>query len=450
MEIKEKISAIKSGKLSATQNIKSFLEKIKKEDKKVNAFLHLNKNALREAEAIDKKIKKGKAGKLAGLAIAIKSSINVKGLIASCASKTLENYSAPYDATVISKIKAEDGIIIGMTNCDEFCCGSSGETSAFGATKNPAAQGLVTGGSSSGSAAAVAAGFCDLALGSDTGGSIRNPASHCGVVGAKPSYGLVSRYGLIDLSMSLDQIGPLSKDVFDSALLLGVIAGKDKKDPTTFDAGFDFREAKGKRKFKIGLSKDFEKLCKDKAIYKLIQEKVNGMKKKGLFSITDVSLKHIGLAVSAYYPLCYVEFFSATRRFDGRKYGKRIEEVCGPEVLRRILGGSEISKAEYYGLYYRNALKVAKVIKEEFDAVFKKVDAIIAPTVPKLPHKIGSKITPEEMYYYDALTIPANLAGIAAISIPAGKLKGIPVGMQIICPAFSEQRMFEIAAEFEK
>jgi len=449
MEIKEKLQAIKSKKLTAEQNVKQFLEKIKIEDKKINSFIQINPDALKEAIGIDKKIKSGKAGKLAGLAIAVKSNINVKGLLASCASKTLENYKATYDADVIEKIKAEDGIIIGMTNMDEFACGSSGETSAFGPVKNPAAD-IIPGGSSSGSAAAVSAGFCDLALGSDTGGSIRNPASNCNVIGLKPSYGLVSRYGLIDLAMSLDQIGTFSNDVHGSALLLGIIAGKDEKDPTTFESkgGYE-KEIEKNSKLKVALSPDFEKLC-DKGIYALIKKKTEEACKKNGWKLEQIDLKHIDLAVQSYYPINYVEFFSGTRKFDGRKYGFRIEEVCGPEVLRRILGGSEISKAEYHGLYYRNALKAAQLIKQEFEAAFKKVDAIVCPTVPKIPHKIGAKISAEEMYSYDAMTIPANLAGIPAISIPAGKINKIPVGLQIMVPAFNELRMFQIARAFEK
>ena len=468
MNTQEKLALLKSKKLTAEQNIKQFLEKIKSWDKKINAFIQVNPNALQEAREIDKKIKSGKAGKLAGLAIAVKSNINVQGLLATCASKTLENYNATYNASVIEKIKAEDGIIIGMTNMDEFACGSSGETSVFGPTKNPAAN-VVPGGSSSGSAASVSAEFCDLALGSDTGGSIRNPASNCNVIGLKPTYGLVSRYGLIDLAMSLDQIGTFSNDVFGSALLLGIIAGKDEKDPTTFDekipsyekeletlGNYQISGAPKTRKFssetrklKIALSPDFEKIC-DKEIYDHIKKKTVGLCEKNGWKLEKIGLKHIELAVQSYYPLVYVEFFSGTRKFDGRKYGKRIEEVCGPEVLRRILGGSEISKAEYHGLYYRNALRAAQLIKQEFETAFKEVDAIICPTVPKLPHKIGAKISTEEMYSYDAMTIPANLAGIPAISIPAGKIKQIPVGLQVMVPLFHESRMFQIARAFEK
>ena len=454
MEIrtKEKLQMLKSEKLTAEQNIKNFLEKIKKEDKQINSFIQINQNALKEAAEVDKKIKAKKAGKLAGLAIAVKSNINVKGLIASCASKTLANYVSTYDATVISRIKKEDGIIIGITNCDEFACGSSGETSSYGPTKNPAQQELIPGGSSSGSAAAVAAGFCDLALCSDTGGSIRNPASHCGIVGVKPSYSLVSRYGLIDLAMSLDQIGPFSKDVHGSALLLSVIAGYDEHDPTTFDvkiSDYASETEKIPKNITLGLSKDFESLS-DKKVYALTKAAAEKLASKYSWKIKEVKLNHVDLAVAAYYPICYVEFFSATRKFDGRKYGSKIEEACGPEVLRRILGGSEISKAEFRGLYYRRALKAQQLIKKDFDDAFKNVDCILAPTVPRLPHKIGSKITAEEMYSYDALTIPANLAGITAINVQAGKLNNIPVGLQIMAPAFSEAKIFQIASAFEK
>lgn len=446
MKLKEKIKAIKSGKLTAEQNVKNLLNKIKKENKKINAILHINKNAIKEAKAIDKKIKKGKAGKLAGLTFAVKSNINVKGLIANAGSRTLENYISTYDATVIKKIKAEDGIIIGMANCDEFASGASGETSAFGVTQNPKAPGLIPGGSSSGSVASVAAGFSDLALGSETGGSIRNPASHCGIIGVKPSYGSVSRYGLMDLSMSLDQIGPISNEVAGSEMVFNVIKGRDEKDPTTFDS----KIKETKNKFKIGFSKDFENLCSDQRIVKLVRDKANSVIKKLKWSSSNIKLKYVKLAIATYYPIVYVEFFSSTRKLDGRRYGHKIEEVAGPEVLRRILGGKEISQAEYGGQYYRNAIKAKQAIKNDLDNAFKKVDAIITPTVPRLPHKIGENISTEEMYGYDALSAPINLAGMAAINISAGEIKGIPVGLQIIVPALHEDRMFKIAEAFEK
>lgn len=440
----------KSGikKISDTvDNVKKYLDEIEKNDKngkKINAILQINPRVLEEAREIDEKIKKGKAGKLAGKLIAVKANINVKGLVASCASRTLENYASPYDANVIEKIKKEDGIIIGMTNMDEFACGASGETSAFGATRNPCNTDLIAGGSSSGSAAAVAAGFCDMALGSDTGGSVRNPASHCGVVGVKPSYGLVSRYGLIDLSMSLEGIGVLARNVEDALLLLNVIRGRDERDATSYESKEIKIEKLGK--IKIGIP-DFK--ISDSRIWKLVLEKVDEICKQKAWSKEDIELKHINLGVQTYYPIVYTEFYSGTRKFDGRRFGKKIEDSCGEEVLRRILGGSEISKAEFQGAYYRRALKAKNLIKKEFEKAFNDVNCIIMPTVPRLPHKLGTRISVEEMYGYDACTVLANLAEIPAVSIPAGKIDGIPVGMQILTRRFGESLMLSVARDIE-
>jgi aspartyl-tRNA(Asn)/glutamyl-tRNA(Gln) amidotransferase subunit A len=449
--IKEKLEKIKAGELTAVENIKQFLEVIEEKDKKINAFLCINRHAIKEAEEVDRKIKAGNAGRLAGLAIAVKSNINVKGLHVSCASKTLENYEGTYDADVIEKIKAEDGIIIGMTNMDEFACGSSGENSAFGATDNPAVPGRITGGSSSGSAAAVASDMCDIALGTDTGGSIRNPASHCGVVGIKPSYGRVSRYGLIDLSMSLDQIGPLCKDVYGCALMMEVIAGRSDYDSVTYDEPVKpYTKFSALKSIRIGLSPDFEKLCRDKKIYELIRESAEKLAKQLGAEIKPVSLEYFDLAIQTYYPLVYVEFFSGTRKFDGRRYGHKIEDVCGEEVLRRMLGGEEISKAEYHGKYYRKALQVKKLIKKDFEQAFREADIIISPTTPILPHKLGTKIKdPKIMYAYDAFTVPANLAEICSGVINAGKIDNIPVGLQIMAPAFKEDVLFNVLKVWE-
>lgn len=438
--------------VSTVQKLKQYLKEVEQNDKKakkINAFLQLNPNALDEAKAVDKKIKQGKAGKLAGQIIGVKANINVKGLVASCASKTLEDYKAPYDATVIEKIKKEDGIILGMLNMDEFASGSSGETSAFGPTKNPVALDLIPGGSSSGPAAAVAAGFCDMALGSDTGGSIRNPASHCGIVGIKSTYSSVSRYGLIDLSMSLDQIGPLAKNVVNTALLLKIIYGKDSNDSISQDCvPINLKEIeKIPKDLTVGIL-DVE--IQDKEIQKLIDKRIKEVSIKYGWKIKKVKLNYIDLAIATYYPLVYVEAFSATRRLDGRRYGKKIEDSVGPEFLRRILGGKEITKAEHHSRHYHLSLKAKKLIKEEFEKVFKQVDCIISPTIPRLPHKIGSKISVEEMYAYDALTSPMNLAGNCAISIPAGDINGIPVGMQIACDEFQDGKMLQIARSIEK
>lgn len=448
MDLKSKLGTLKSGKISPVENARAYLDKIKKEGKKINSVLHLNENILEEAKQLEKSKTKER---LYGLVIGVKSVINVKGLITNCASKTLQNYKATYDADVISRIRKEGGLIIGMLNCDEFACGSSGETSAFGATRNPVNTDLVPGGSSSGSAASVVAGFCDLALGTDTGGSIRNPASHCGIVGIKPSYGLVSRYGLIDLSMSLDQIGPLSRDVYGSALLLGVIAGKSKYDATTYDVKIPEyqRDLELKDKIIIGISEDLKRLCEDKKIYELVEQATNNLVKDYKLKTVNVDLKHIDLAVQTYYPLVYTEFYSGTRKLDGRKYGFKIEESCGEEVLRRILGGKIITQSEFKGTYYRKALKVKEIIKQEFENAFKKVDCIISPAVPKLPHKVDSKISVKEMYAYDAFTIPANLAGICAGVVPCGNIKGIPVGLQVMCNSFQEQKMLKILRSVE-
>ncbi|MEK6760974.1 MAG: Asp-tRNA(Asn)/Glu-tRNA(Gln) amidotransferase subunit GatA [Nanoarchaeota archaeon] len=434
---------------STLQKLQTYLKEIEKNDKKgkkINAFLELNSNAIAEAKAIDAKKNKGR---LAGKIIAVKANINVKGLHASCASKTLENYKATYDADVIKKIKAEDGLIIGITNMDEFASGSSGETSAFGPTRNPKNTDLIPGGSSSGSAAAVSAGFCDIALGSDTGGSIRNPASHCGVFGIKPTYGSVSRYGLIDLSMSLDQIGPIAKSVEDAALILSVISGKSENDSISEQSEkLDLKEIqKIPKNITVGIL-DFK--ISDKRISNLMEKKIKEAEKKYGWKAKKISVNYIDLAIEAYYPLVYVEFFSGTRRFDGRRYGRKIDEVAGPEVMRRLLGGAEISKAEHHGRYYHLALKAKKLIEEEFAKQFENVDCIISPTVPRLPHKIGEKISVEDMYGYDALTIPANLAGNCAISVPIGEINKIPVGMQIMCDKFNERKMLQIANAFEK
>jgi len=449
MNTLEKVKLIKSGKLKAVDNINEFLNRIERDNKKgtgINAVLVINKKALEDAKKLDYKIKKGeKAGRLAGLGIIVKSNICVEGVECNCASKTLEGWIASYDATVISKIKKEDGIILGMANMDEFACGGSGETSAFGPTKNPVKTDLIPGGTSSGSAASVAAGFCDLALGSDTGGSIRNPASHCGVVGVKPSYGFVSRYGLVDMAMSFDQIGTMGNDVESSSLLLDVIKGKDIRDPISYDRENIKLESFKNKKITIGVIKPLAK----PDIQKLIDNKINETINKFSWSKKQIEIKYIDVAVQTYYPIVYTEVYSGTRKFDGRRFGRKIEDVAGPELLRRIFGGAEISRAEYEGRYYKKALQVKELIKEEFEKAFKTVDCIIVPTCPGLPWKIGESMNLEEVYAYDALTIPANLAEICAISIPAGKINGIPVGLQIFCGKGQESKMLSIAREIE-
>ena len=451
MVVREKLDKIRKGELSAFQNITNLLNRINDKNKEWNIFLYVNPNVLEEAKKVDEKIKNGKAGKLAGLGIGLKANINVVGMPVSCSSKTLEDYYGTFDADVVEKIKKEDGIILGVLNCDEFACGSSGEYSAFGCCANPAAIGHIPGGSSSGAGAAVAAGMADITLGSDTGGSIRNPASHCGVVGVKPSYGRVSRYGLIDLSMSLDQIGPLSSDVFGCALMMEVISGYSDYDPVTFEKPVGkYTDFKTPRKIRIGVSKEFMNICTDSRIIDLVNHSIQNLSSELEASQVNIELKYINLAIQTYYPLVYVEFYSGTRKLDGRRYGKKIEDSCGKEVLLRILGGEEISKSEYEGKYYRKALEVMHLVKNDFENAFKKCDVIISPVVPSLPHKIGQEISdPTMMYAYDALTIPANLAGICAASVPCGKIDNIPVGIQVMCPAFKEDVMFNVMKTIE-
>ena len=428
----------------AEDNVKLCLSRIKEYNRLINAFLEVRdeKELIAQAQALDSKAKKGR---LYGKIIAVKSNICVKGLHASCASKTLENYESPYDATVIERIKKEDGIIIGMANCDEFACGWTGETSAFGKTHNPILPDHIPGGSSSGSVASVAAGFCDMGLGSDTGGSIRVPAAFCGVVGVKPSYGCVSRYGLIDLSMSLDQIGPIAKNVSDAMLLLDVIKGIDEKDTTTFDSKPLKIEKVGKIKFGVVSVPEVDIRIID-LMATVLDKATVGLN----WSEKKVALKYIGLAIQTYHPLVWTEFFSATRRMDGRRYGKKIEDSAGTEVLRRISGGSEISKAEFEGQYYQKALAVKEMIKKEFEKVLEEVDCLIIPTTPMLPWKFGTKVSMEQLYAVDALTIPSNLAEVCAISIPIGFIDKKPVGIQIVCAKGCESKMFSIAKEIEK
>jgi aspartyl-tRNA(Asn)/glutamyl-tRNA(Gln) amidotransferase subunit A len=448
----EKVSAIQRGDLLAVENVGTFLDLIQKNDKKINSFLELNRGAQADAEAVDRRIKRGeKVGKLAGLVIGVKANINVIGLRASCASRTLENYVSTYDADVIKRVRAEDGVIIGINNMDEFACGSSGETSAFGPTENPAAPGHIPGGSSSGGGAAVAAGFCDLCLGTDTGGSIRNPASHCGIVGIKPTYGLVPRQGLIDLGMSLDQIGPLAPDVGGAALLLETIAGKTQNECVLLDVSevsyVERLKDDGIKGMRIGVSPKFAEIA-DPAIMRVIDEQVEKLRDLG-GEIVEVDLPNLEKAMPAYYLIVSVEFFSGTRKFDGRKYGKRIEDVCGEEVLRRIVRGRYISQKEYRGKYYQRALQVRTLIRHELMAALQQVDVIVGPTVPKLPHRLGTKLTPMEMYAYDYLTIPVNMAGTCAGVVKAGTINGIPVGLQVQGKVLGELDVLRVMRSLE-
>lgn len=455
MNLLDKSESIKNQDITATDNLESYLKVIKNKNPKINAFLEIKEEeAVKKAEEIDAKIKNGeKVGRLAGLTIGVKSNINIEDFIISAASKTLENYMGSYNATVIKRINAEDGIILGTTNMDEFAAGSSTETSYFGPTDNPAASGRIPGGSSGGSAAAVAAEMCDISLGSDTGGSIRNPASHCGVMGFKSTYGLVSRQGLLDLAMSLEQIGPFARDAAGMSLMLDSIAGYDPMECTTIKETPNFHEITQKSQdamkgMRLGVVKEFFDVS-DNKIVNIIEESIDKMRDMGA-EVVELNFKYLDLCIPTYYLINYVEFFSATRKYDGRKYGYRIEEVCGEEVLRRIHIGSYISQKEYSGKYYKKALQARSLIRREITALLDGVDALISPTVPKLPHKLGESLDPMDMYAYDVLTVIANLAGIPAGSMKAGEVNGIPVGLQIQGKPLDDAKIIQMMAGLEE
>ncbi|MCZ3365788.1 Asp-tRNA(Asn)/Glu-tRNA(Gln) amidotransferase subunit GatA [Methanobacterium veterum] len=455
MSLLNKSKSIKNHEITALENVEGFLKTIKKKNDSINAFLEINEDeAIHAAEKIDSKIEKGsKVGKLAGLTVGIKSNINVEDFKITAASKTLENYFGSYDATVVKRIKEQDGIILGVTNMDEFAAGSSTETSYFGYTENPAAPGRIPGGSSGGSAAAVAAEMCDLSLGSDTGGSIRNPASHCGVMGFKPTYGVVSRQGLLDLAMSLDQIGPFAQEAGGIALMLDTIAGYDPIECTSLKDTPDFEGITEKSQdalkgMRVGVVKEFFDVSDDK-IVNIIEDRIDKMTEAGA-EVVELSFDYIDLCLPTYYLINYVEFFSATRKYDGRKYGYRIEDVCGDEVLRRIHIGSYISQKEYSGKYYKKALQARSLIRREITKLLGGVDVIVGPTVPKLPHKLGESLDTMEMYAYDVLTVIANLAGIPAASMKAGEVDGIPVGLQIQGKPLDDAKIVQVMAGLEQ
>lgn len=453
MNVIEKLNSIKNQEMTAKDNVEQFIHIIDEKNDSINAFLEKNyEKAIEQAEEIDRKIADGEeVGALAGLVFGIKANINVEDIIISAASKTLDNYIGSYNATVVENIIMEDGIIIGINNMDEFAAGSSTETSYFGPVQNPAAPGRIPGGSSGGSAAAIASGMCDISIGSDTGGSIRNPASHCGVAGFKPTYGLVSRQGLLDLSMSLDQIGPLSKDVSGIALALNTLVDYDSTECTSLkEKNIDFTsvlDETGLEGMKIAVCKEFIDVT-DEEINKVVNKAIQKLVDAGA-ELVEVSFDNIDLCLPTYYLINYVEFFSATRKYDGRDYGYRIEDVCGEEVLRRIEIGSYISQKEFSGKFYKKALQARSLIRSEINAMLENVDLIVGPTVPKLPHEIGTELSPLEMYAYDILTVIANLAGIPAASIKAGEVDGIPVGLQIQAKPLDDLKIIKAMSVLE-
>ncbi len=461
--------AVASGKLSAVEVAKAHFERVRALEPKIKAFVTLlEEDAMKRAAAVDAKRARGeKLGRLAGVPVALKDNILLEGVETTCSSKILKGYRAAYDATVVERMKAEDAVFIGKTNLDEFAMGSSTENSAFFKTANPWDTDRVPGGSSGGSAAAVAARMAPLALGSDTGGSIRQPASFCGVVGLKPTYGLVSRFGLIAFASSLDQIGPFARTTEDAALLLSVIGGHDARDTTSSlkTPGEALAGLKGQIKgLRIGLPKEYFIKGTDAEVEGAVLAAVETLKKLGAV-VKDVSLPHSSYAVGSYYIVAPSEASSNLARFDGIRYGlsspesKSLEEVYeatrgagfGPEVKRRIMLGTYALSSGYYDAYYGKAQRVRTLIARDFDDVFREVDVLATPTAPTAAFKFGEKVDdPLAMYLSDVFTIPSNMAGNASISIPCGLTRlGLPIGLQLIGPAFSEGTLLRAAGALE-
>ena len=449
---------------------KAFLENIKEKDKDINAFITVcEEEALKQAEEVQKLFENGeRLGALAGIPIAIKDNICTFGVKTTCASKMLENFVSPYDATAIKKLKSAHAIILGKTNMDEFGMGSSTENSAFFTTKNPINTNKVPGGSSGGSAASVAGNMSPIALGSDTGGSIREPASYCGIVGLKPTYGLVSRYGLIAYASSLEQIGPLTKDVTDNANLLNVITGHDEMDTTSANVEKkDYTKAliNDVKGLKIGVPKEYFAEGINIEVKEIIEKAIEKFKNLGAI-VEECSLPATKYALPSYYIIADAEASSNLGRYDGIRYGYRTDkydslkdiyrnsrsEGFGKEVKRRILLGTYVLSAGYYDAYYKKAQKVRTLIKQGFENVFEKYDVILTPTAPTSAFDIGSKTSnPLEMYLMDIYTVPINVAGVPAISIPCGTDKeGMPVGMQLIAKHFNEEILYRFAYTFEQ
>ncbi len=449
-----------------TQDVLSRIDEVEGD---VEAYLTITREeALAQAEAVDKKIAAGEAiSFLEGIPGAIKDNICTKGVKTTCASKILEHFVPPYDATVMTKIKAENPVILGKVNMDEFAMGGSTENSAYQVTHNPWNLDCVPGGSSGGSAAAVAAGTAIWALGSDTGGSIRQPASFCGVVGMKPTYGRVSRYGLVAYASSLDQIGPLPRDVTACAHLLNIIAGHDEMDSTSSAAEVpDYTKSlvEDVKGLKIGLPKEYFVEGMDPEVEQAVRTAIKKYEELGA-EVVEISLPHTEYAISTYYLIAPAEAATNLERYDGVSYGERVDgedlvqmmtntrdEKFGEEVKRRIMIGNYALSAGYYDAYYLKALKVRTLVQQDYTEAFKKVDVIMAPTAPTPAFKIGEMIAdPLQMYLQDVCTVPLNLAGLPGISIPCGKSsKGLPIGLQIIGKPLAEETLIRTAYTYEQ
>lgn len=462
--------AIKDKKISAVEAAKASLDKIKEKDKSINAFTTiLEEQAISNAQSVQKAIEAGEiTSPLAGVPMGIKDNICIKNVKTTCASKMLSNFKPPYDAAVVEKLKSAGAVVMGKLNMDEFAMGGSTETSYFGVTHNPWDLDRVPGGSSGGSAAAVAADEVAYALGSDTGGSIRQPCSFCGVTGIKPTYGAVSRYGLVAFASSLDQIGPVGKDIRDCAEILKTISGHDVKDSTSVNrAAFDFSESfttdlKG---MKIGIPKNYFGAGLDEDVKKAVMEAAKQLEKLGA-SLVEFDMPVVDYAIPTYYVVACAEASSNLSRYDGIKYGYRSEkadslldvfynsrsEGFGMEVKRRIMLGSFVLSSGYYDAYYKKGLQIRHLIKKSFNEAFESVDMILSPVAPTTAYKLGENTDdPLKMYLGDIYTVSVNLAGLPAVALPCGlDSKGLPVGMQLIGNAFEEARLVKAAYAFQQ
>lgn len=457
------IENIKSGNFTVEEFVLKTMERIQKVDSELHAFLSINEQAVDQARIIDKKIKSNEdLGTCIGMPISIKDNICVKGTKTTCASKMLENFVAPYDATVISKLKSEDAIIIGKTNLDEFAMGFSTEFSAFGPSKNPWNTEYVPGGSSGGSAVSVSAFECITSLGSDTGGSVRNPASFCSVVGFKPTYGLISRYGLISYSNSIEQIGPLTRTVEDTAFLLNVITGKDPRDNTTVDnQNEDYLKDidSGVEGKKIGIIKEMTQEGVDKQVSSATKKAISNLEGQGA-KFEEISLDMVKYSVAAYYTITSTEAGSNLARYDNLRYGfdfdiegyefnsyiSKARKNFGPEVTRRLILGGFVPSAGYAGRYFLKALKVKSKLTAEVNEALKKVDMLIAPTVPILPFKMGEKIDdPVALFLVDSNTVTSNLTEKPSISVPFEISHGLPIGIQLMAKPMQDKMLLQAA-----
>lgn len=463
-------AAIKEGKTTAVEAVEAVLARIEEEDKKYNCYVTVDREgAVAQAKKVQAQIEAGTLkGPLAGVPVALKDNLCTEGLLTTCSSKILYNFVPTYTAEAVKNLSKAGAVILGKTNMDEFAMGSTTETSAYGPTRNPRNPEHVPGGSSGGSAAAVAAGECIYAIGSDTGGSIRQPASYCGVVGMKPTYGTVSRYGLIAYGSSLDQIGPLTKDVTDCAAVLEVLSSHDEKDSTSIardDTDFTSALTEDVEGLRIGIPGDYLGEGLDAEVKEAVLRAAEVLEKKGaLVERFDLSL--VDYAIPAYYTIAAAEASSNLERFDGIKYGYRAKEYAGlhnmykksrsegfgEEVKRRIMLGSFVLSSGYYDAYYLKALKVKALIKKAFDEAFAKYDIILGPVAPTTAPKLGESLTdPIQMYLGDIYTIAVNLAGLPGISIPCGQDgKGLPIGLQMIGDCFQEKKLIRAAYTYEQ